>query len=215
MANKHFIFDMETMGQDTQKCVLLDCSYVVFDWDVFYADGYTFRELEGLVKRAKFDVQHQVKDHGYVIEKSTLEWWKSQSASVRDKIQPSSEDVTLARFLEDLGDYLEDTAGTLKYWWSRSNAFDPVILWRLTDNLINSGKAAKHLSHWKIRDTRTFIDAKTNFCLDHNGFIPVEDEEEWNRVFQKHNSSHDIIADILRLQTLVRIEAGLSVSKIG
>lgn len=217
MAKLHFIFDFETMSQDLQKGVLLDCSYVIFDWDVFYHEkGYTFRELEQLVRRAKFDVAYQVKQLGYTIDKGTLEWWKSQDASVRDKIQPSSEDVTPEWFLEDLGDYLEDKLRLpLKAWWSRSNAFDPVILWRLTDNLVHSGSVPKHLTHWKIRDTRTFIDAKMNFTLKDNGFVPVEDEEEWNRVFEKHNSSHDIIADILRLQTLTRIENDLPWSTIG
>lgn len=214
---KHFIFDFETMSQNLQTGVLLDCSYVVFDWDRFCIDdGYTFYELEEIVRRVKFDVQYQVKHLGYTIDKSTLEWWKSQPGAVRDKIQPSSGDVTPEWFLEDLGDYLEDTPGHLKYWWSRSNTFDPIILWRLTDNLTHSGKVPKHLSHWKIRDTRTFIDAKTNFGLkNNNGFVPVEGDDEWNRVFEKHNSSHDIIADILRLQTLTRIENGLSPSKIG
>lgn len=217
MAKPHFIFDFETMGQDLQKCVLLDCSYVIFDWDVFYYEkGYTFYELEQLVRRAKFDVTHQVKNLRYVIEKESLEWWKSQEGRVRDKIQPSSEDVTPEWFLEDLGDYLEDNLGyPLKAWWSRSNAFDPVILWRLTDNLVHSGKVQKHLPHWKVRDTRTFIDAKMNFSLKNNGFVPVEDEEEWNRIFEKHNSTHDVVADILRLQTLTRIENDLPWSKIS
>jgi hypothetical protein len=35
------------------------------------------------------------------------------------------------------------------------------------------------------------------------------DEERWERIFEKHNSSHDIIADILRMQMMIRLDNDL------
>ena len=67
------------------------------------------------------------------------------------------------------------------------------------------------LPHWKVRDTRSFIDGKTNFSLKSNGFIPIKDEARWNNVFKQHSSRHDIVADVLRLQTLVRLDNNLDI----
>jgi hypothetical protein len=58
---------------------------------------------------------------------------------------------------------------------------------------------------WPVRDTRTWIDAKLNFPKQ-NGFVPLSDEEYWNKTFVKHDSRYDIAADILRLQTIARLE---------
>ena len=61
---------------------------------------------------------------------------------------------------------------------------------------------------WRVRDTRTFIDAKFNFSTK-NGFVPVADTEYWEAAFEEHNSIHDISADIMRLQAIHRAENGL------
>ena len=63
----------------------------------------------------------------------------------------------------------------------------------------------EYIPYWKNRDTRTFIDAKFNFTTK-NGFIPVENKELWEEVFKAHDSTHDIAADILRLQAIHRAE---------
>lgn len=205
MVTPHFILDMETMGTDTQKCVVLDCSYFVFDWDRFTSNNpYTFTSLLGLITRAKFDVSDQVTNLKYEIEPDTLNFWQQQEPKVRKKILPSDEDITVETFLNKLNTDLEK----VNYWWSRSNSFDPPILWRLAKDhgvrFINT-----KLPHWKLRDTRTYIDAKTNFTIKQNGFCPIEDQDAWSANFEQHSSVHDVAADILRLQTIVRIENDL------
>lgn len=209
MANYHFIFDYETFGQNMQKCALIDCSYVVFDWDRFLSnEPYTFEELLTHVKRDKFDVKDQVDRLGYKVEKSSLQWWMEQDGRARDLIKPSSKDIKVEEHLDNLIEYVAQFS-SIKYWWSRSNTFDPIILWRLIENYSDKKHITDRLPFWKIRDTRTFIDAKTNFNLKHNSFTPMVDEEKWERVFEKHNSSHDIIADILRIQMMIRIDNDL------
>lgn len=210
MANWHFILDYETMGQDPTTCAAVDCSYVAFDWARFKNDPYTFDELLGMTQRAKFDVQDQVKRHGFNIDPSTVEWWSQQDKEVRQLIRPSQEDISIEVFLGNLQVYLEQHP-YLKYWWSRSNTFDPIILWHMTAKANVKPVFAKLLPHWKVRDTRSFIDAKTNFSLKSNGFTPMKNETRWNEVFKQHSSRHDIVADILRLQTLTRLDLDLDV----
>ena len=55
---------------------------------------------------------------------------------------------------------------------------------------------------------RTYIDAKFNFETQ-NGFCPVSDTSTWDRNFKKHDSSWDVLADVLRLQAIVRAENDL------
>jgi hypothetical protein len=209
MANYHFIFDYETFGQDMQKCAVIDCSYMVFDWDRFISqDPYTFEELQQLVQRDKFDVEDQVKRLGYKVEKSSLKWWMEQDGRARSLIKPSDSDIKIETHLDNLVSYLSNFS-SIKYWWSRSNTFDPIILWRLIENYSAKQHITDRLAFWKIRDTRTFIDAKTNFNLKNNSFTPMVDEERWERIFEKHNSSHDIIADILRMQMMIRLDNDL------
>lgn len=210
MANWHFILDYETMGQEPTTCAAVDCSYVVFDWDRFTSNPYKFNELLGMTKRAKFDVQDQVKRHGFNINPSTIEWWSKQDKEVRQLIRPSPNDVSIEVFLADLQVYLEKHPH-LKYWWSRSNTFDPIILWHMSAKGGFKESISKLLPHWKIRDTRSFIDAKTNFSLKNNGFTPMKNETYWNEIFKQHSSRHDIVADILRMQTLTRLDMDLDV----
>ena len=56
-----------------------------------------------------------------------------------------------------------------------------------------------------VRDMRTYIDAKFDFETK-NGFCPVSDDEAWDRTFKAHDSSWDVLADVLRLQAIVRAE---------
>lgn len=210
MAKWHFILDYETMGQDPTVCAAVDCSYVCFDWDRFTSeDPYTFNGLLNRTQRAKFDVQDQVKRHGFQIDPSTVEWWSQQDREVRQLIRPTLEDIKIEDFMIDLENYLEGKS--IKYWWSRSNTFDPIILWHMAQKAGYKLTIAKLLPHWKVRDTRSFIDGNTNFSLKSNGFTPIKDEKRWTELFKQHSSRHDIVADVLRLQTLVRLGNNLEI----
>ena len=70
----------------------------------------------------------------------------------------------------------------------------------------------QYLPYYNVRDIRTYIDAKFDF-KGKNNIVPLADEEYWNEAFVAHNSSHDVAADILRLQTIYRLENGLEQTK--
>lgn len=199
------IIDFETMGQDTDRCAVIDVSAMVFNWDKFTSDdpyglGDVFK-----VKKFKLNVAEQVKDYGWEIDNSTLQFWSEQSTEVRKNIAPKSSDLSVADFTKQFTDFLNDSP-KIDYWWSRSNTFDPIILARLFKSQGKLQHMEAHLRYWKVRDIRTYIDAKFNFGLAKNGFVPCANEDKWESVFKAHDSSWDVLADVLRLQSIMRAE---------
>lgn len=205
------IIDFETMGKNSRNCAVIDCSIMVFSWDKFLSsEPYTSKDIVR-AKRFKLSVKDQVTNHGWVIEPDTLKFWEEQPSDVRTKIAPKSDDLTVEEFVTQVHQFLIDSP-PISYWWSRSNTFDPIVLWRLFEAQGKTKILDEYLKYWRVRDTRTHIDAKLDFPKV-NGFVPVEDETFWNQVFKQHDSSWDVLADVLRLQAIARAEKDLEVVK--
>jgi len=204
---KWLVIDFETMGTDSVKCAAVDLSAIVVDTDKFVSSQpYTLRDVAN-VKRWKLSVADQVQNYGFEIEPETVAWWQSQDAEVRAKVKPLKTDLTVPQFVESFHSFLIESP-KIDYWWSRANTFDPIILTQLFKAVGKGAHIAEYLKHWRVRDLRTYIDAKFDFSTQ-NGFIPVKDEEFFNKVFKQHDSSWDVIADVLRLQTIARAENDL------
>jgi hypothetical protein len=201
---KHCIIDFETMGLNTNNCVVIDISAMVFDWDKFSSDKpYTLDDI-AQVRKFKFDIKEQVSKYGFVIEESTIKFWESQPKEVRKNITPQKSDITLEEFVEEFINFLIPH-GKIHRWWCRGNSFDAPILWRIFDTLSKKNRILEYLPHWALRDSRTWIDAKLDFPKK-NGFVPIEYAEQWETSFKAHDSSWDILADVLRFQTIDRAE---------
>lgn len=205
MSN-HLIIDFETMGTIAAKCAVIDCSVIVFNWENFVSNPYTLDSIS-LAKRFKLSVADQVKNYGWEIDKSTLQFWEEQEPEVRAKIAPKKDDLTVKEFVREFHNFLINSP-KIDYWWSRSNTFDPIILSRIFEAEDKLLHMEEYLKYWRVRDTRTHIDAKLNFPKE-NGFTPLQDKETWDRVFKKHDSSWDVLADLLRLQQIYRAENDL------
>ncbi len=202
-----FIFDVETMGQSVFDCPVLDVAYAVFDWERFSSNPYSFEELTTLVQYDKLSIEEQVNKYDCKVSTSAINFWQRQEPAARKKILPTKEDLTFSDFCDNLFKYLRES-GNIQYWWSRSNTFDPIILWRLIRKEGRDALLDEYLKYWRVRDIRTYIDAKFDFKTK-NGFIPIADEQYWNKVFVAHDSIHDVAADILRLQAIFRAENDL------
>lgn len=204
----HLIYDFETLGQNTQTCPVIDISWIAFDWSNFTSDmPYTPKELFNMATKVKLNVEDQIKNYGFKAEKSTIEFWMKQDKSVRDMIKPRADDVKLSDFMETFIHSVSKK--NIDIHWTRSNTFDPIILDRIARITGNLDRLNDALKFWKVRDTRTFIDAKTDFNTKMNSFNPLKYPDRF--VLDKHNSIHDIILDILRLQTLVRLDNNLEI----
>ena len=206
--NNNLILDFETFGQDITQCAVINCALFVFDWDRFLSDKpYQFNELVRDIKLLKLNVEQQKKMYGYTITKDSLAFWADMPSDVKKQIIPTPNDISVVNFCETVIDYIRDKKIT--YWWSRSNTFDPPILHRLFRSANMEPLLLEHLKYWMVRDLRTYYDAKFNFKAKTNAFIPIDDADEWNAIFKKHNSIHDVAAEVLRLQKISRIEHGV------
>lgn len=208
MTENNLIFDMETLSSNSLAGVMLDCSVLRFSFEKFISDDpYTLADLLRVSKKFKVSVFDQTENYGYKIDKSTLEWWMKQSPEAQKNIKPLKTDITVKDFVDQFLDFAS-SGPKIKYWWTRSNTFDPIFLQRMADDTENTTKLSKVLPYYGVRDTRTFIDAKLDFPKE-NGFIPFKNEEKWKRVFVAHDSRMDIAADVLRMQAIVRAECEL------
>jgi hypothetical protein len=205
-VRQDFIIDFETIGQDPTKAPIIDAGYVAFSWDRFLEEPYSFEELTSMVKTDKLDVKAQIA-RGCSYSKDDLAWWQKQSAEAKSKILPKPDDLTIEEFSANIFEYLR-SVGKIDYWWSRGNSFDPVLLERVMNQLDQHLLMNEYLKWWRIRDTRTFIDAKLDFPKK-NGFVPVADVEYWEKAFVGHDSTHDVAADVLRLQAIHRAQNDL------
>lgn len=207
----HIVFDCETFSQDARKCAVIDFSIGIFKHSKMLSDKpYTMRDIVNITK-LKMSVKDQVANYGYEIDPNTVDFWNSQGEAARKHIKPLSTDLGLEDFAMQFLDFSRE-AGKINYWWSRSNTFDPIIIERIMRDTNNFEVFRKMFPYWAVRDTRSFIDGALDFPAE-NGFIPVEDEEFWNKVFVKHDSSWDVLADALRIQAIVRASADLELIK--
>lgn len=204
---KHCFIDCETLGQPVGNCAVIDFSFFVVDTERFLSNKpYTTNDISN-VKKFKLSVKDQVDNYGWMVYKDTVEFWQSLPYEARKNISPKETDLKIKEFIEQLASYLNDF-GKIDYWWSRSNTFDPVILDRIFCAEEKHQMFKQYFPHWKVRDIRTYIDAKLDFPKK-NGFIPVDDETQWSNVFVEHDSAWDVLADVLRMQKIVRYENDL------
>jgi hypothetical protein len=201
---KDFIFDMETLGPRVMHCPVVDMAYTTFEWDRFIKNPYTFQELATNIKVVKLCVKDQVDNYGCKFTKKDVEWWETLPKFARDKLKRTPEDLTVVEFCDTILKYLRDEV-KIDYWWSRGNTFDPVIIGRLMDQTDNEYLFNEYLKFHKVRDVRTHIDAKFDYSTK-NGFVPITDVDYWHKYFVEHNSSHDVAADVMRLQAIHRGE---------
>ena len=202
----HLIIDFETIGKTAIDCAIIDCSVMIFNFERFLTNPYTLDSISE-TKKFKVSVADQVNNYGWKVDKEVLQFWEEQEPDVRSKIAPKKSDLTVKEFVSQFHEFLI-LSPKIDYWWSRSNTFDPVILTRI---FAAEGKLLhleEYLKYWKVRDTRTYIDTKMNFKST-NGFIPITNESLWNKSFKKHDSSWDILADVLRFQQIYLAENDL------
>ena len=204
---KHLFIDFETFGRNTQDAALIDLSVFVADTDKMISNEPSNLHTINEITRFKFSVTDQVDNYGWKVYEDTVKFWATVSEEARKHIRPLKTDLTVEQFVDAFLKFLIES-GKIDYWWSRSNTFDPILLWRIFDTVNKYNHMNEYLPFWRIRDVRTYIDVKLDFPKK-NGFIPIQDEETWVKNFVEHNSSWDVLADVLRMQAILRAENDL------
>lgn len=196
--------DAETIGQSIFKCPIVNFSFIYFEWERFLENPYTFDELMQTAKSFKLDIKDQMRTKGRSYTKKDIEFWEKQGPEALKQLKPSTADISTEEFVEEVTGMLGRNKKP-DIWWSRSNAFDPLLLQREFEDHSSKEEFDSLLPFWGVRDFRTWIDSKFSWDIYPNGFCPYDDKAEWERTFVRHDSRADTAADILRLQKIEQV----------
>lgn len=206
--NEYELFlDAESLSEDSLSAPVVDFSAMIIDKDKMVSDKpYSMFDIVQ-VRHFKLNTSEQIEKFGCETSDKTIEFWMNQPKEIRRRVKPQKDDLSVEDFVNQFKGYLgsEPRLGRV---WSRNISFDMILLKRLFKF---SGKNLDdYVEHFMVRDIRTAIDAGFGFApkMDLN-FCPVKDEEFWKKVFEPHNSTWDVMADVLRYQAILRNDIGL------
>jgi hypothetical protein len=204
--------DFETMGDDVlEPCAAVDMSIIVGDTEKMLSDNpYSCKDVV-LAKKFKLSIADQVTNYGFVVQDSAVKFWQEVSPEARKHIKPSAEDLTVEQFIFELITHL-NSIGKFDYWFSRGNTFDPIILQRLFKVVGKTYTFKEYFRFNRVQDMRSHINAKMDYPAMTN-LTPIQDEVFWKSVFVEHDSAWDVLADLLRYQTILRLENDLEQPK--
>jgi hypothetical protein len=188
------IYDFETLSQDQVNGVVLSMAMLNFSEMRFNGDNpHTYEELLEKTHIIKFDVEEQVKKYGRKINKETLKWWGEQSGEAQKSLKPSAKDKSISELYQF---FVVNKCTNLNKVYTRGNTFDPIFL----EHIMKQCGDPMPYNWWEIRDTRSLIEGLTWGSDLKNSFIPEGLEEK----FIAHDPRHDIVMDVMRIQTVVR-----------
>lgn len=205
------VIDYETFAT-TSKAAAIDLSLVVYDSDPTVVQSLDELISKGL--RVKFDLASQKGDR--LFSKSTLAWWKEQSAEARKNLAPTADDKTVVEGIKIVLDWLREQG--IDPWnsqmWCRGMSFDfPIFtdmireLYRadgVPENEIDTFKL-EPVKFWNQRDIRTAIEAYSMV----RGMTTTPLPNGTLKGFVAHDSLHDCAKDILMLKYAQRYALGL------
>lgn len=205
------IIDYETFAT-TSNSAVIDLSLIAYDPDPEVVQSLDELISKGL--RVKFDLASQKGTR--LFSKSTLAWWKDQSAEARKNLAPSTEDKTVIEGIKIVLDWIREQG--VDPWnsqmWCRGMSFDiPIFtdmireLYRaegIPENEIDTFKL-EPVKFWNQRDIRTAIEAYSTV----RGMTTTPLPNGTLKGFVAHDSLHDCAKDILMLKYAQRYALGL------
>lgn len=197
--NNAMVYDFETLSQDPTNGVVISFAMLMFNEDRFLDNPYTYEELLSETKYIKFNVEEQVKKYNLSIEKATLDWWSQQNETAKKQLVPRATDVSI----DELYSFVQTNAASevpLKKVYTRRNTFDPVFM---TSIMKTTGNPLPY-DWWLVRDTISTIDGLSWGSGISDKFYP----DGLYDSFVHHDPRHDIVMDVMRLQTLVQAIQG-------
>jgi hypothetical protein len=206
---KLLFLDFAMLGYHPEDCVILDCSVGVAETErMLGSTPYTAMDAFKATKRFKLDISSQ-KELGFVAHQSGIDFWKTQPKEMIERVlKPSHKDLSVADFTTAFVEHLI-TVGQIDTWWSWNSMDDAAILWRLFRSVNKESVIREYLPRHKSRDVATFIDAKFDLNNKKLDFVPITDVEYWNKIYIKADSSMEVMANIMRVQAVLRAELDL------
>lgn len=205
------IIDFETFAT-TSKAAAIDLSLVAYNSDPTVVESLDELISKGL--RVKFDLASQKGDR--LFSKSTLVWWKDQSAEARKNLVPTTDDKTVIEGIKVVLDWLREQG--IDQWnsqmWCRGMSFDfPIFIDMIRDLYREDGVPENEIDtfklepvkFWNQRDIRTAIEAYSMV----RGMTTTPLPNGTLKGFVAHDSLHDCAKDILMLKYAQRYALGL------
>lgn len=201
--------DFSMLGYHPEDCVILDCSVAVVNKEKMLSNTpYTTMGAFKEVKRFKLDIPSQ-KALGFVAHESGIDFWKTQSKDMIDRVlKPSEKDLPVADFATSFIDHIIPK-GKIDTWWSWNSMDDAAILWRLFRSVKKEATIREYLPRHKARDVATFIDGKLGLENTRLDFVPIIGVDYWNKIYVKADSSMEVMANVMRVQAILRSELDL------
>jgi hypothetical protein len=181
------------MSQNPVDGVVVSFAMASYDPQRFADNPYTYQEILDKTHYMKFDVEDQVKNYNRKIEKATLEWWSQQNKEAQKKLAPSPEDKSIADLY---GFFIVNKPVNLNKVYTRRNTFDPIFM----TSLMKATGNPEPYDWWSVRDTISYIEGLSYGVDLNSSFIPEGLEDK----FVKHDPTHDIAMDVMRMQALVQ-----------
>ena len=169
---KNILIDLETLGRNS-GCVILSIGAVEFDLstnkleDLQSSEG--FADISNIIKDTFYSsikVLPQLLE-GAVIEKPTLDWWKSQSPEAK-KVLSSGNSISIEEALIKLKTFILKECENVNdvVIWAQGTDFDISMLRAAYTKYF--GPDSIPWCHTNIRDSRTFIYTMNNIINPKN-----------------------------------------------
>lgn len=198
MNRKALIYDFETLSQDSVNCAVVSMAALVFEMKLLERGEYDYETLLSMTKFQKYNVEDQVKNYNKEIDPDTIDWWQKQGKEAIKKLKPSKDDVPVVESIKLITELVLEH--DIHYVFTRNNTFDPIIV----QTTAKAAGIRVPYAWWKIRDTKSFIMGLTYEMDIRDDFIPPGLEDK----FIKHDPCHDIVMDVMRLQTILSVKMG-------
>jgi hypothetical protein len=211
MSYDMLFLDFAMLGYYPEDCIILDCSVAVVSKERMLSENpYTTMCAFKEIKRFKLDIPSQ-KTLGFVAHQNGIDFWKSQSKEMVERVlKPSNRDLNVNDFATAFIEHLIPK-GKIDTWWSWNSMDDAAILWRLFRSVNKEAVIREYLPRHKARDVASFIDAKFDLENQRLDFVPIGDVDYWKQIYVKTDSAMEVMANIMRVQTILRAELELTI----
>jgi hypothetical protein len=191
------LIDFETFGNPHTSRVV-SAAMVEFDRN----KTETIEDIMARVEFMQLDYRHEEQSN-WVIDKATVDWWKSQPDDVREKsLRIDKNSKHLSDFVTAIDGMLNNFDSSKDFIWSRGNSFDIPVMDRI---FIKMGKSISPESPFynlfRVRDVRTFVDAvaiATSNNKKLNGYLYNVIPDSYKKF------SHDPVYDVARDAFLIQ-----------
>ena len=203
MKEYNVVYDLDTLSHDYNNGVVLDIAAFIFDSDKMLSETpYTCKDLQH-VKRFKLSVKSQKQD-GLEVDKRVAEFWANIGEGAAKRFAPKEDDLTIMQFANQFSVYI-NSEPKIRNSYVNNKSIQPLFMQRMFKSVNKNLNEILPTNH--CIDMQSYIYAKTDSqAFD---FCPIDDEEFWSKVYDKNNSSWDVIANVLRIQTILRAENNL------